>query len=447
MKAKPVLLICFVLFSTLVFPREYKRLYLKGVQLGINGEFQQSRNYFERSLQANSFFIKAKRALDLLNDLDGMMVPPDAAKLLFKGILYNFRMEDGKALGYFQQARDLAPDYYYAHHNVGMSCYEMGRLDSAIDALKTATSLNPGYPYTHNNLGLAYHSKEMYQQALSSYQTAIGIDPEYYKAYNNMGYTYSKMKEYVLANNSYSRALKINPDYTLAFYNFRTDWQKFIWDNSKKMAEFQNQSADQLIDVLKRVSWKERVLIIMVLQEQNHSDIMGVLDYSLNDKNPFVRNVAVRLVAKSGDESFFDRLVLLLKDPDWNVRYDVVWALYRIGGRNAVPYLIGALKDKGYHVVFATARLLGFLEDPAAVNPLIGVLNSGHFRVRRNAAWALSKLGDRRAVPPLIKLLRDPHSEVREWVQNSLFTLTGQNFGADAHKWEQWYGSQGGNNE
>jgi tetratricopeptide (TPR) repeat protein len=243
-----------------------KESYEKAIQLGIMGKFNESRARLEMILIEDPFYIRAKRGLDLLNDLADLKVTPQAAKLLFLGWKYSYEREWNEAINVNSKASQLAPNYYYVYHNLGIAFYEKREMVIAIRHYETAITLNPNYPYTYNNLGLAYDKIEKYDKAIGFYNKALDLDPDYYKVYNNMGATYAAKGDKLMANDCFSRALNINPDYTLAMQNYTPKWEEFLNENIDRVGELDHKSLDELVELLQQSNWKDRVLISLILK-------------------------------------------------------------------------------------------------------------------------------------------------------------------------------------
>lgn len=443
MKSKCLFLLLFILFAGLMFPQEHKKLYQRGIQMGIKGEFQQARYYFEQSLQENSFYIKARRALDILNDLDGTMITPDAAILLFKAVPFQNRFKWSEALPILREVLVLAPEYYYAHHNLGNVLDGLGKVKDAIKSYNTALSYNSQYPYTYNNLGLSYSRLEMYDRAIDSYLSAIRLFPEYYKACYNLSVAYSKIGDAEKSYKYNKKALEINPDYSLGFQSFMWDWEKFMQQNRRRIQELEMKDPLELLDMLKVIRTTDRILVATVLLKKNSPQLLGALEYLMEDKSALVRSYAVRLMLDAGNQSHVPLMIEMLDDPDWTVRMEVTRTLAILGKKLAVEPLLKALNDRDYHVVDHAAFWLGYIGDPSAVPSLVKVLGHQHYRVRKNAAESLGRIGDRRAVKPLVRMLSDSHSEVRKIVLEALKKLTAQDFGENRSRWQRWLASQG----
>ena len=432
-----------ILLTGLVYSQEHEKYYMKGVQLGIKGEFQQARYYFDQSLQANSLYIKAKRALDLLDDLDGMMITPDAAILQFKAIPLQDKFKWSEALPLIRKVLVLAPEYYYAHHNLGNALDGIGKVKDAIEALKTAISYNPQYPYTYNNLGLAYNRLEMYDRSVKSYLKAIELYPNYHKAYYNLSVTYRDMGDVEKSYEYNKMALEINPDYSLGFQSFMYKRDQFLRQNRKRMQELDGKDPLELVEMLKEARTLDRILVAMVLEKKNSPQLQGALEYLMEDNSSLVRSFAVNLLANAGNKSHIPLLKEMLKDPDWTVRMEVVRTLAILGRESVVELLIKSLRDRDYHVVGDAAFMLGYIGDPSAVPPLIEVLDHQHHYVREYVARSLGEIGDKRAVKALIERLNDHHSDVRDDVLDALKELTSQDFGEDPGQWKKWLEGQG----
>jgi HEAT repeat protein/energy-coupling factor transporter ATP-binding protein EcfA2 len=113
------------------------------------------------------------------------------------------------------------------------------------------------------------------------------------------------------------------------------------------------------------------------------------------------------------DARAIDSLIIMLRDPEKDVRIFAASALRKIGDARAVEPLIAALNDTSMAVRFYAMDALGKIGDVRAVEPLIALLCDPDPNVRREAIEVLGRIGDTRAVRPLIVALRDPDSKVR----------------------------------
>jgi HEAT repeat protein len=74
------------------------------------------------------------------------------------------------------------------------------------------------------------------------------------------------------------------------------------------------------------------------------------------------------------------------------------------------------------------------------VEPVAAIMNKDeNSYVRATAALVLGDLKDTRGVEPLIEALSDESHGVRKNAAFALKRITGQNFGIDPSKWQEWW--------
>jgi tetratricopeptide (TPR) repeat protein len=112
------------------------------------------------------------------------------------------------------QGRGSAERYFKA----GVSYYEAGQYQQAIDAYILAVRLDPENADANYNLGMAYGSLGQYKEAIEAYKRAIRIKPDYENAYYNLGHAYSNLKQYDNSVKAFRLAIRKKPDYVEAYY-------------------------------------------------------------------------------------------------------------------------------------------------------------------------------------------------------------------------------------
>lgn len=127
-------------------------------------------------------------------------------------------------------------------------------------------------------------------------------------------------------------------------------------------------------------------------------------------------------------------LIAALEDADSYVREAAADSLGRFRGRDAVAHLIESLNDPSCKVREHAARSLARMGDPEAADPLVALLSDENRDVHRSAALALGNLRDARAIEPLIALAAKDSV-----AQRRLKHMTGQDFGGDQAKWQEWW--------
>jgi hypothetical protein len=138
-----------------------------------------------------------------------------------------------------------------------------------------------------------------------------------------------------------------------------------------------------------------------------------VLVQAVGDEAACVREAAAEALGEVElEEGVVPALAQALGDADEDVREAAAKALEAIGPQavEAVPALIQALKDRSSSVRCAAARALG------AIGP-----------------------GAMEAVPALIQALGDESYTMRQAAAEALRAITGQDFGEDAERWQQWW--------
>ncbi len=134
----------------------------------------------------------------------------------------------------------------------------------------------------------------------------------------------------------------------------------------------------------------------------------------LDDPNPNVRSGAARALGKIGDPRALGSLIFRLRyDTDVEVRKSAVWALH-MGGARSVGPLIESLRDPDEWVRFGAVIVLAKIGEPA-VDPLIAALRHNLPLVRANAAETLGRIANYRAAEALVLTLHDPDDLV--WQQ------------------------------
>jgi HEAT repeat protein len=113
---------------------------------------------------------------------------------------------------------------------------------------------------------------------------------------------------------------------------------------------------------------------------------------SLSEDVPLVQASAVNSLARIGDSCAIDPLIAALGASDWEIPNEARKALIKIGV-SAVEPLTAALNDGSELVLVQASQALGEIRDPRAIEPLVVVLKSPDPQVRYQAAKALKALG------------------------------------------------------
>lgn len=135
-----------------------------------------------------------------------------------------------------------------------------------------------------------------------------------------------------------------------------------------------------------------------------------LLVQSLSSDDACVRELAVRIVARRGDESVTREFISRLSGPTESVREVAALGLGIQEPVAAVDPLIRALRDEGSGVRANSAWALGMIENGKALSPLLGLVGDRAEIVRVAAVHAVGRLDSTRSVSSLIRVLRDDDS-------------------------------------
>ena len=124
-----------------------------------------------------------------------------------------------EAIGYFEQALRLKPDYADAHNNFGTALLREGNLDDAIGHYEQALRIEPNNAQGYFNLGVALEQAGKHEKAIDEYQRALRIEPESAEVHNNLGNALFETGRFQEAIDQYRQALRSNPDYADAHNN------------------------------------------------------------------------------------------------------------------------------------------------------------------------------------------------------------------------------------
>jgi HEAT repeat protein len=110
--------------------------------------------------------------------------------------------------------------------------------------------------------------------------------------------------------------------------------------------------------------------------------------HTLYDPEKAVRNQAVLELVGIG-APVIQKIIPLLNDKDWKVRYRAAEVLGMLKTRDAVQPLTGSLSDEKDHVRYMAAKSLGSIEDPAALESLRKCLSDENPHVRKMVEKAI----------------------------------------------------------
>ena len=131
------------------------------------------------------------------------------------------------------------------------------------------------------------------------------------------------------------------------------------------------------------------------------------------DSDPVIRQKAISLMGKFGEERFASQLVLSLADEATTVRLAAIQAIVRLRPEKGIDPLIASLEDDDVWIRTAAAQALGEYRHPAALEPLIRHLGSDEPPVRIAVIEALGKSGNPSVREVLFRCAAEDDIELR----------------------------------
>lgn len=136
-----------------------------------------------------------------------------------RGVAYEALGLRDLALGDFDAAIALLPDFPNSYVYRALVWVDRRQFDKARDDLQQALRLNPNSALIHNNLGSIAERKGEIDRAIESYGEAIRLDPKYAQAFYNRAHAYMAKRDYRSAIIDYGRAIDLQRDFADAWSN------------------------------------------------------------------------------------------------------------------------------------------------------------------------------------------------------------------------------------
>ncbi|MGA2139968.1 MAG: tetratricopeptide repeat protein [Verrucomicrobiia bacterium] len=120
------------------------------------------------------------------------------------------RMQE--AIGEYEQALRLKPDYVEAHENLAAALVQLGNVPEAMEHWEQVLRIKPDRTDAHNNLGLALMRQGRLQEAIQHYEQALRIKPDLVEAHDNLAAALVQLGNVPEAMEHWEQVLRIKPD-------------------------------------------------------------------------------------------------------------------------------------------------------------------------------------------------------------------------------------------
>ena len=144
------------------------------------------------------------------------------------------------------------------------------------------------------------------------------------------------------------------------------------------------------------------------------------------DSDPTIRQKAISLMGKFGEDRFADQLVLSLADEATSVRLAAINAIVRLRPETGLEPLISSLDDDDIWIRTAAAQALGEYQHPASIDPLMRHLTHDPPPVRIAVIEALGKSLDPRVKDILFQCLEEADPEIQRAAMLALARIPGR---------------------
>ena len=151
---------------------------------------------------------------------EALRLQPDFAEVdINLGLALAASGQPRQAIAYYREALRLNPAQPEAHNNLCIILRKTGHLREAIAEGEAALRLRPGYAEADNNLAVALISARRVDEGIACLDQALQLDPDYAEAHSNLGLAFLLSRRLPEAIAQEEAAVRIDPAFARAHYS------------------------------------------------------------------------------------------------------------------------------------------------------------------------------------------------------------------------------------
>lgn len=164
------------------------------ISIEMNKDADEYKEYYfemERYLMDSCSAVKTKMAT---NDRQGKKSYSDneeALALYSKGIDEAKKENYKKAIGYYERAVKIDPEFAFAWDNMGICYRKLDNYDKAIEAYQKSLEIDPQGLLPLQNIAIAYQYKKEYSKAIEAYERLAAVDKDNPEVFYGIGNIYT----------------------------------------------------------------------------------------------------------------------------------------------------------------------------------------------------------------------------------------------------------------
>jgi tetratricopeptide (TPR) repeat protein len=189
--------------------------------------------YANSQTTPKGFFDQLDKAVALVDDIS------DGERMWILGVQAGVNGMPLKQREYFKKLCAAYPNDERAHGLLGNHYFGQQMYSEAIDQYNKAIQINAEYPQVYNQLGYSYRQLGNFTEAEKAFQKYIELIPHDPNPYDSYAELKMKMGEYETSIESYQKALEFNPNFVASHVGIATNYN-FMGEHQKARQQLEN---------------------------------------------------------------------------------------------------------------------------------------------------------------------------------------------------------------